>query len=265
MLGKLIKYDLKGIIRPLSVFYILGVTFSVLARIFNEVQNSIIFQVVGKITTVIATCIIISSLLFCLVQLWARFERGLFKDEAYLTHTLPVKIQTIYASKCIVGLISTVTTMVIALLSLIIGYYSEENLQAVRSSLELTAGIYDTTVVRLLLLVAFVSLLEAVFIMLVGYAGIVLGYRSNKNKNIRSVTIGVGLYLAMQVLTLGIVFVIGLFQPEVMNLIKTVNFGMDPVWAIKLLMYAGIGIYIVYSIGYYILGEKVLEKGVNVD
>ena len=48
-----------------------------------------------------------------------------------------------------------------------------------------------------------------------------------------------------------------------MNLINTTD--IINIETIKYVMYAGIGIYIVYILFYYILGQKQLEKGVNVE
>ena len=48
-----------------------------------------------------------------------------------------------------------------------------------------------------------------------------------------------------------------------MNLINTTD--IVNVDAIKTVMYAGIGIYVVYSMFYYLLGKQQLEKGINVD
>ena len=66
-----------------------------------------------------------------------------------------------------------------------------------------------------------------------------------------------------QVVTLALIFVFGLFNSSVMNLINTTD--IINIDAIKSVMYVGIGIYIVYIALYYIIGKKQLEKGVNVD
>ena len=79
----------------------------------------------------------VSSLINCLMRLWARFIRNVYKDESYLTHTLPVEKKTIYASKVITALISIFTTVVVAVACLFICYYSEANMQALKSMLEL--------------------------------------------------------------------------------------------------------------------------------
>ena len=263
MLGKLLKYDLKWVYKVVVVFYILAFIFSVIGRGLSTIQNSIVFSVVTQITFGIAISMMVSSLINCLMRLWARFIRNVYKDESYLTHTLPVEKKTIYASKVISAIICVFTTVVVSVVCLFICYYSEANMQALKAMLELAAEAYNTTVLKLLLLISFVLFFEIMFIVLIGYVGIILGHRSNQNKMVKTLIISFALYLLTQALTLGLIYVVGLFNSNVMNLINTTD--IVNVDAIKYVMYAGIGIYLVYIMFYYLLGEKQFEKGVNVE
>lgn len=205
----------------------------------------------------------VSSLINCLMRLWARFVRNVYKDESYLTHTLPVEKKTIYASKVISAIICVFTTVVVSVACLFICYYSDANMQTLKAMLELAAGTYNTTVLNLLLLISFVLFLEIMFIVLIGYVGIIIGHKSNQNKMVKTLITSFALYLLTQALTLGVIYILGLFNSNIMNLINTTE--IVNVDAIKYVMYAGIGIYVVYILFYYILGKKQLEKGVNVE
>lgn len=263
MLGKLLKYDLKWVYKVVVVFYILAFIFSTIGRGLSLIENSLVFSVITQIAFGIAISMMVSSLINCLMRLWARFIRNVYKDEAYLTHTLPVEKKKIYASKVISAIICVFTTVVVSIACLFICYYSETNMQALKSMLELAASTYNTTVLKLLLLISFVAFLEIMFIVLIGYVGIILGHKSNQNKMVKTLIISFALYLITQAITLVSIYIFGLFNSNVMNLINTTD--IVNVDAIKYVMYAGIGIYIVYIIFYYILGKKQLEKGVNVD
>ena len=263
MLGKLLKYDLKWVYKLVVIFYCLAFIFSVIGRAFGEIENSLVFDIVSKIAFGFAISMMASSLINCLMRLWARFVRNIYKDESYLTHTLPVKKQEIFASKVISGIVCIFTTMIVIIICLFICYYSEANMQVLKSLLELAATTYNTTVLNLLLLIAVVIFLEIVYVLLIGFVGIILGHKSNKNKMVRSIVIGFVLYFVFQALTLGLIVVYGLFNPEVMNLINTTD--IVNVTAIKSVMYAGIVIYIIYIIYLYWLGQKHLKKGVNVE
>lgn len=263
MLGKLLKYDLKWVYKVVIVFYILALFFSVLGRILSNIENSIVFSVLTQIVFGFAIAMMVSSLINCFMRLWARFIKNLYKDESYLTHTLPVDKKTIFASKVLSACITVFTTAVVIIVCLFICYYSKENMQLLKSLLEIAASTYDTTVINLLLLAALVFFLEVMFMILIGYVGIILGYKSNKNKIVRTLIIGFTLYMLTQIITLGLIFVLGLFNENVMNLVNTTD--IVNIDAIKLVMTAGIGIYIVYIVFYYFVGNKAFQKGVNVE
>ena len=263
MLGKLLKYDLKWVYKLIVIFYCLAFIFSVIGRAFSTNENSLIFEVVSQIAFGTAISMMVSSLINTLMRTWVRFIRNIYKDESYLTHTLPVKKQEIFASKVITGVVSIFTAMLVIIICLFICYYSEANMQALKGLLEIAASTYNTTVLNLLLLVAVVIFLEIVYALLIGYVGIILGHKSNKNRVARSIVIGFILYLVLQTLTLGLIAFYGIFNPDVMNLINTTD--IVNIEAIKSVMYAGIGIYVVYIVILYFLGKKELNKGVNVE
>ena len=80
---------------------------------------------------------------------------------------------------------------------------------------------------------------------------------------VKTIVISLALYLITQALTLGIIYILGLFNSNIMNLINTTDIVNTD--TIRYVMYAGVGIYIIYIIFYYILGRKQFEKGVNVE
>lgn len=263
MLEKLIKYDLKWIYKLIIIFYILSLFFSVLGRIFIEIENSALFNILGKISFGFAISMMINSIINCVMRLWARFVRNIYKDESYLTHTLPVSKKTIYLSKIMTSLITITTSVLVTVVCLYICYYSKENIDVLKQLLELAATTYDTTVIKLVLLIFFVILIEIVYMVFVGYVGIILGHKRNNNKILMSIIFAFALYMIMQTLTLAGIFIYGLFNSDIMNLINTTA-TLD-ITEVKPAIYFTIGNYVVYIIFLYFFGKKEFEKGVNVD
>lgn len=263
MLGKLIKHDLKWVYKGVIIFYVLSVFFSILGRIFIEIEDSALFNILGKISFGFAISMMINSIINCVMRLWARFVRNIYKDESYLTHTLPVAKKTIYQSKIITSLITIITSVLVTIASLYICYYSKENLDILKKVLELAATTYDTTVIKLVLLISLVFLIEIIYIVFIGYVGIILGHKRNNHKMLMSIIIAFALYMIMQTLTLVGLVIYGAFNPDIMNLINTTS-AVD-ITAIKSAMYFSIINYAIYIIFLYVLGKKQLEKGVNVD
>lgn len=263
MLGKLLKYDLKWVYKNVVVLYILAIVFSLLSRITKNVESSVLFSVITIVLIISAIFMAVASLVFCLRNLWFRFLKNCYQDESYLTHTLPVKKKKIYDAKAITAIVAMFTTIVVILISLFICFYSKANLENVKEALEIVATVSDTTVVSILCLMFFVFVTEMIFIVFIGYSAMILGHRFNQNKIVKSIEIGVGLYFITQIITVILVLIMGAFNPDIMNLINTEE--IVPTSIIKKIMYAGTGIYVVYTLLYYFLGKKTFEKGVNVD
>lgn len=263
MLGKLLKYDLKWIYKVVIIFYALSFIFAILTRICFSIENSMLFSILAQIASGFTISMIASSLINSIMRSWVRLVNNIYKDESYLTHTLPVNKKTIYLSKVLAAIICSFLSIVVVVSSLFICYYSKENIEFLKQALELTANTYDTTVINLLFVVSFIIFLEIVFIILIGYVGIIIGHKANRNKILKSIVISFGLYMGTNLLTVGIVALIAVFNQEMMNLIKTTE--MISTNTIKLLLLVAILIYTGYNLFYYWLGKKQFEKGVNVD
>lgn len=263
MLGKLLKYDLKWTYKPLVVFYILAILFSVLGRVFREIENSLIFNIIGEICTGASIAMIVNVLINNLMRVWARFIRNIYKDESYLTHTLPIEKKTIYLSKILSAIITMFTSSILIVISLLISYYSKENIELLKNTIEFMANAYDSTVLSFVTTVIVTLFLEILFALFAGYLGIIIGYKSNNMRTFKSVMYGFIAYIVASAFSLVGIYVIGLFNPNIMNLFNTVQI-LD-VNAIKTVLYCGIGMYIAYIVLYYFIGKIHFEKGVNIE
>lgn len=263
MLGKLLKYDLKWLYKTLRIFYIIAIIFAFMARVLNEVENSLILNIIGKVCNGVVISMIINIIINNFMGVWARFRRNLYKDESYLTHTLPVEKNKIYLSKVLAAIITLFTSFLVILLCLYICYYSKETLEWIKTSLELVANTYDSTVHAFLGIAFIVIVLEAIFALLAGVLGIIIGYKSNNLKVVKSIVYGFVIYMITSMLSLVVMLIIGLFNPDIMNLFNTVN--VVDINAIKSVLYIGIILYTAYIFAYYFIGKKLLNKGVDVD
>ncbi len=263
MLNKLIKYDFKWIYKTIIIFNFLALLFAILGRCFVSIDSSILMQIIGKICFGITISMGVSGLINALMRSWVRFIRNTYKDESYLTHTLPVSKSKIYSSKIISGIISVMLNFLVLIICLFICYYSKDTINYLKDLLELTANTYNTSVVNLLLMVFLVILFELIFILLVGYTGIIIGNKRNNHKMIHSVFTSIGLYLVSSAISLEILHIISFFSDDVKSLFMQVN--TFEVGVLKTAMIYAIIIYFVYIIIYYLLSNYLFNKGVNVD
>ncbi|MBE6903165.1 MAG: hypothetical protein E7480_00970 [Ruminococcaceae bacterium] len=263
MLSKLLKYDIQSKLKFLTVFYILALFFAILTRIFFNIENSFIMDIIAKICSGVTISMIFNILINNLMRLWVRFKNNLYGDEAYLTHTLPVKKESLYLSKILSAVISMFISVAVIGLTLFVAYYSKENIQFLKNMLLPIANAYDTSISAILISFLFVFFLQLLNAVQVGFTGIILGHRMNSSKLPFSVLFGFIAYMATQTLVLICVFAVALFNKDFMNLFITNE--MVNIDILKTIIYMCIFIYSAIVIGIFFINTKLFKDGVNVD
>ena len=90
MLRKLIKYDLKWILKLILIYCSLGIFFAITGRLFGLIENSIFFDIISKVCNGISIAMLINAIVNAVIRGWVRVIFNLYRDESYLTHTLPL-------------------------------------------------------------------------------------------------------------------------------------------------------------------------------
>jgi len=263
MLKKLLKYDLKSIYKFLIIFYSLSLFFAVLTRIFLNIENSFIMNIIAKICSGVTISMIVNILINNLMRLWIRFKNNLYGDESYLTHTLPIEKKTLYLSKILSALISVFTSILVIALTLFLAYYSKENIEILKNIILPLVDIYNSSIIKILLAFLFIFFLEFTNALQVGYTGIILGHKMNNNKTAFSVLFGFASYMVIQTFGLIALFIVALFNKDLLNLFITnemINIDM-----VKVIIYLSTAIYTITLIINYFVNIKLFKKGVNVD
>ena len=263
MLTKLLKYDLKYMIRNMSIFYILGIFFAIITRILFSLHQTLIVNIIGQISVGCMYSMIASILINTVMRSWVRFRDSIYKDEAYLTHTLPVTKGAIYNSKFIQTLIFFVISFLIIIVCVFITYYTKDRWLVLKEYINtITIGLNMSTWLLIMgfLMVIFLEVFNAIQC---GFFGIILGHQRNNNKIGYSVLFGFLAYLVAQSLVLGLVYIVGLFDSSVMDLFK--NEILLNTNSVKLLMILAIIIYIIIIGIMYLICQKLFNKGVNIE
>lgn len=264
MLNKLLKYDLKYMIKAMTVFYILAIFFAILTRILFEVEQSVIIHLIGQISLGCMVSMIFNILINTMMRSWTRFRDSLYKDESYLTHTLPVTKNDLYNSKFIQTLIFFFIGFIVILLSLFITFYSKETWLVITNYIKtITIGLNMSTAFFIVIAIILIFL-EVFNAIQCGFLGIILGHRRNNSKVGFSVLFGFIFYLLSQTLVLGLVFIYGIFNPSVMELFKTAVINID-VSAFKSLAIVSSILYIIIILTMSIICKKLLNKGINIE
>ena len=263
MLNKLLKYDLKYMMKNMVIFYILTIFFGVTTRILFSINQSVIVNIVGQISVGCLFSMIANILINVVMRSWVRFRDSIYKDESYLTHTLPVTKNDIYNSKFIQTLIFFTISFIVVLLSLFIAYYTKERWLMVKDLISsITTGLNINTT---LFVIGFITIifLEVFNAIQSGFLGMILGHKKNNNKIIFSVLYGFIAYLLSQGIVLLSVFIVGLFNSDIMALFK--NNTLLNTDSLKLLVILAIILYIIIIGLMSIICKKSFNKGVNVE
>ena len=262
MLGKLLKYDLKWCFKPLVVFYILAIIFSIITRIIESVNQTLILLIMDKICSGVVIAMLINILINCLMRNWVRFERNIYKDESYLTHTLPVSKNKIYLSKILTAIITLFVSFIIIVICLAIVCLNDITWYSLKLSLEQSAIFLNSSPLSLIIVLIITIFFEFLFMILSGILGIVIGHRSNNMKIVKSILIGMGIYMGLSLFSLAIIYMAGILSPDIMSVFNNIKVSSN---AIKSIMIIGIFVYAIYNLMIYFIGNALLNKGINVD
>jgi len=263
MLNKLLKYDLKYMVKNMSVFYILSLFFAITTRILFSMDQSFMINLLGQISVGCMFSMVASILINTMMRSWIRFRDSIYKDEAYLTHTLPVTKNDIYNSKFIQTLIFFIVSFVVIIISLFITYYTPDRWLLIKNGINsITTGLEFNTWLFIVSMFT-VIFLEVFNAIQCGFLGIILGYMQNNGKTGYSVLFGFSAYIIAQTVVLALTFIVGLFNSSIGDLFKN-NVMLDS-GAFKLLVFLAIIIYLIIIFLMSILCKKMLNKGVNVE
>ena len=264
MLNKLLKYDLKYMIKNMTIFYVLVIFFAITTRILFNIEQSVIINIIGQISVGCMFAMIANILINTMMRSWVRFRDSLYKDEAYLTHTLPVTKNELYNSKFIQTLIFFFIGFIVVLISLFIAYYSKDNWLVITDYIKtITTGLNMSTSFFIMMLITIIFL-EVFNAIQCGFYGMILGHKKNNGKLGYSILFGFVIYLLTQTLVLALAFVYALFDPLVMELFKTTTNSID-VQAFKTSAIVVSLLYLVIIFIMCILCKKELNKGFNIE
>ena len=263
MLNKLLKYDLKYMLKSISVFYILSIFFAVLSRLLTLPKQTVIVAVLLGITKGCLYSMLASTLINTLMRSWVRFRDSLFKDESYLTHTLPVSKNSIYQSKFLLSFIYTIVGFVVIILSLLIAFYTKDNWTALTNIIKGISAGFNVSTSFFIVSVISIVFLEMFNILVAGFLGMIIGYRKENNKLPLSIMFGFFIYVISETFVLLVIFITGLFNKDIASLFtSSMILNMSILKTITIL---GISVYTASIIIINLVSVKMLNKGVNIE
>lgn len=125
MLGKCIKNEFVNRTKQALGIICTLIGMALFTRIFNAIGKASSIPAVdvfSALTNVIFVVVIIAALVMTAFLPFLDFRQRFYKDQAYLTHTLPVKVSTMIMARMVCDLVITVTISLSWVVALIVAY-----------------------------------------------------------------------------------------------------------------------------------------------
>ena len=261
MLSKLFKYDFKWMTKVTYIYALILVVISIALKIVESVDQTFLLVILDKILVSMFISCVVSILLTCSIRIWVRFINNFYKDGSYLTHTLPVTKNELFNSKVLAGICSLLLSVLVIVICLAFVYLNKSTIEELKMMWDSLVAAYNS-VFAVLFVVGLVVLiiLEIIYIMMAGILGITIGHRSNNFKMIKSIAVGLVSYGLLSAMSLGVIAIVSkIIDYDIIgNGFPSMNYliGVGS---------AGLAVYLIYNIVYYLIAKKVFNKGVNVD
>lgn len=260
MLGKVLKYDLKALCRYLIPLYAVLFGLGIMIRLLGFFDNVSIIAIICGL--MIVALVVLSCLSFVLNGIFSvkYYLENLFKDEGYLTHTLPVKKGTLLFSKVLASLVTFSMTALVLIISLIVAFYQKGLFVEVVKVVNLS--IYGMTVYEFLLFMIVYGVIGYIVTILMVYAAIAIGYSRSSNKLVSSVVWGLIFYFVMEFLYLGLLGIIMIINPTFISNLDNSVFMMK-----DLITFFSIFMFFTALIGgvYYYISYRFMDKKLNLE
>lgn len=255
------KYDIKYLNKLILPYYLILFGLGAIVRVLGMIgkHNSIV-KITSSLVSGIFYIAIAMVLVYTLVILLKRFYDNTYKDEGYLTHTLPVKRGYFLDSKAIVSIIYVVLGMASMVGSWMIGKYSPEGIDFIKgllSEVEKGLGYEGWKIIAYLIVIILVTFYSYLFMIM---AGMSIGQSFQDKRVLWSVVFSVVLYYISQIVSTVFMLV---FSFGVMDMNSLLKADANPTGYVNYSIAIGLGLSLVFTVVYYVIARWNLKRKLN--
>lgn len=261
MLSKLLKYDYRWINKTMYIYFIILAVISIFLKVVNSLDQTFFIMILDRIMFSLFISAIITVVINLMMRVWARITTNLYRDESYLTHTLPVEKSKLYDAKIIAMILSTVLSLLVIVLCIAFVYLDKTGITYLKDMYHTVVDLYGSTSVILIIIGTIVLvLLEFLSMLFSGVFGIIVGHRANNHKVVKSIACGLLSYWMLSMICLVMLKVIS----SIYN-IDIIQTEIPTLHVFKTVLLISLLIYLVCDILLYLCGKIIFKKGVNID
>jgi len=261
MVKKLLKNDLRKMSKVLIYIYIIAIVLSGITRLINIGKNIQFISIIGYVFSGLTYSALCSILVNTFVQILLTFWHDFYKDESYLTHTLPVKKSHLFLSKYLSSLIMILFSVIVCFVSLFIMLFTPTFANNIIQYLTLVVSNFSMPVWLFVTLFVLLIFAQICFMISIAFTAIVKANTYNTKRIIKGFLWFAIFYFGSTILTL-LLFVVGFaISGNLSNLFATqLSQGV-----FLTIIIIGLILYVIYSVLYYFICYRLFKKGVNVD
>lgn len=261
MLGKVMKYDIKYLNKVIFPYYLILFGIAAIVRILGMIgKHNQVVEVTSHLVSAIFYVAIAMTLIYTLVIVLKRFYDNTYKDEGYLTHTLPVKRGYFLDSKAIVSILYVVLGMISMVGSWMLGKYSPDGndfIKTVFNEIAQKLGYEGWQIITYIVILILISFYSYLFMIM---AGMSIGQTYQDKRVLWSVVFSIVLYYASQIISTIFMLV---FSFGVMDMDSLMNANSSPVEFLNYSFGIGIGLSLVFTAVYYVIARWNLKRKLN--
>ncbi len=261
MTWKLMKYDLKRMTVLVKWFYPIALVLAVIIRLINLVEGVQIVTIINGVMQGIFYGVLVNILVNTVIHIIRNVVLYFFKDQSYLTHTLPVSKKQLFISKYLSAILFMFVSLIDIIASLLIVFCSPELIQALKVVITSSVANFNMSVGVFLFLIISIIVFQALSITSIGLTAMIKGYFYNRKKALKSVLF----FLMFYGIVNAVIFVLGLFVSLICGNVAGLFASQIPqdifIGILITCLTANVG----SSVFFFFYGQKVFEKGVNVD
>ena len=245
----------------MSLFYAPALIFAIFAKILlSQDDPAAIWLIFGNICAGCMWGLAISSLINGILKALNNFRYNIYGNGALLTRCLPTTLSRIFLEKFLIGALLSLTSIIIATLAVLIVYAPYDQISAILDLIQSTTNTNNTAAILLILAIFYVEIL---LVFSAGTFGIVLGRKHLRRKNLWSVIYGFLAYLAAQAFIIGGIAIVGIFEPDVLQLFNPAANLITPT-AIKTATITSAIAYAVCTLIFGYISGHIIAKGVDI-
>ena len=261
MIGKLYKHDIKKMTKTLVWFYLLSLGLAGITRLVNIGSHIQFVNIIGKVLQGMTFSAIANILINMVIHVLLAFSRGFYKDESYLTHTLPVTKTQLFTSKFLAGTTVIVCSLLVSFLSLFILFYTKDLFNVIKAYLQMSIVGLEMSGGAFVILLVFALIVELLCMMAMAFTAIIKCNTYNTKRIIKGVVWFVVYYMVAAIINLLSIVIVFALSGNISEISATVMSGKAFVSTIVMAFVD----YLVFTIAHFFIANKIFNRGVNVD